>query len=285
MDWVKETKPDTLVMYVSCHRKKTNQLPSMHDDRFILGSDSEQLTKDKFQMMLEDATSGNVKRVILFLDRCYPNGIELNGSKLIQLNACQPTEQSSIITKESIFTKYLIQGLKAGVHKLKGDKDKKLCSTSDYVSISSLMEFTSEQMSTEFTLQGIKAEQHPGLFCKSGASFKEINIAYNNPEEVTVDFHCDAENRTRSLVVDLSEELNILKSELRNEFGKSDNCDVKIRRETYRKENPLDCMTVADILMAFMFGERVIVDFSPAYSYSTQETEPHTSKRQKMEWS
>lgn len=195
------TKIHTLVFYFSGHGKE--------NESFKLGSDENVMTKVDLEGFLESLIKITcVRKVILLLDRCYCPEINLKGSdvKKIQINACAPENEVSARNQESDFTKVLIEGLKSS--SASNCKDK-MSTGGDFISVFDLY---------RYTVKRLKDKQIVPVFSFPTGLNKEqsLEIAYNNSEPVTIDFHYG--DRTESLQLDLFQEMDSLKLDLFTKF-------------------------------------------------------------------
>lgn len=178
---------ETLLIYFSCHGIQGNG--SEGDDcknKFKLCSSGldDIITQDEFEKELESLK--NIK-LLVFLDRCFPPILNFkNRDQIVQINACEKDKKADFNDDGSIFTKYLIQGLKARSEEKKCSADCNSCdkywaNRGDFISVRSLFEYVKDHM------EKVNENLIPDMQQKTGWDC----IAYYTDEVVEVDFTCN----------------------------------------------------------------------------------------------
>jgi hypothetical protein len=176
---------DTLLIYFSCHGGS-----SADGSMFELGKKSEYISFDDFQFELEKLH--RIDRLILFLDRCYPPKVTLANMKFVQINACSKNKKAVLNEEGSLFTKYVIQGLKARSEERECSKNCKHCnsywnSRTEYISICNLYDYVDKHLELKAPKPDWKLESFWG------------NIAFFTDEVVEIEFTYEKKTITISL--------------------------------------------------------------------------------------
>jgi hypothetical protein len=135
---------NTLLIYFSCHGGS-----SADESMFELGKKTEYISLDEFQNELNKLHK--IDRLIIFLDRCFPPKLTFEKRKFVQINACSEDKKAVLNKEGSLFTKYVIQGLKARSEERECTKDCNHCysywsSRTEYVSICSLYDYVNKHL-------------------------------------------------------------------------------------------------------------------------------------------
>jgi hypothetical protein len=136
---------DTLLIYFSCHGGN-----SADGSMFELGKKSEYISLDEFQKELDKLHK--IDRLILFLDRCFPPKVTfLANRKFVQINACSDNKKAVLNEEGSLFTKYVINGLKARSEVRECSKDCNHCysywnSRTEYISVCNLYDYVNKHL-------------------------------------------------------------------------------------------------------------------------------------------
>jgi hypothetical protein len=178
--FAKDENIDTLLVYFSCHGTNGEVLKDCTDrNMFQLGKSSELISLGDFQKEINKLN----KKVILFLDRCFPPMVEFkdNIKEFIQINACSEGQNAVFTDKGSLFTQCVIQGLKARSEKEECSKDCEHCLSywekrTEYISIESLSKYVN---------QHVKLKAH---LPKKHVKITEFDIAFFTEDVVNIDF-------------------------------------------------------------------------------------------------
>ncbi|XP_053375941.1 uncharacterized protein LOC123534174 isoform X2 [Mercenaria mercenaria] len=254
----KESEIDTLLIYYSCHGE--NLMDESQSNVFKLGSASDNIRLDEFEEELD--CLGNIDKLIIVLDRCYPPKIKTKKRKqIIQINACHEEQEAKMTDEGSIFTKYFIQGLKA-----KSDKKKCLsgcehCVTywsniSDFISATPLFDYVRDHMSEYDDSQPVGV-----------TPLEWRNIAFYTHEKVEIDFTWQRDDQSdkvqREIPLEYLQTLNQLEEKLCKVFRRdTSTTKVKIQKDTFRnKERFQDCDTLEKVMSAWVNRQPLTVKF------------------------
>ncbi|XP_060554325.1 uncharacterized protein LOC132715351 [Ruditapes philippinarum] len=232
---------DTLLIYFSCHGGS-----STDGNMFELGKKSEYISLDEFQKELDKLHK--IDRLILFLDRCFPPKVTLEKRKFVQINACSEDKKAVLNEEGSLFTKYVIQGLKGRSEERECSKDCKHCdcfwnSRTEYVSICSLYDYVNKHLELKAPQPDWKLE-----------SFGE-NIAFFTDEVVKIEFSSKDAGITIPLSLGCLKNMDMVKQEILLAFKVDTNTHkVKIRRDTFRNDQQVDdeCTTLEQVMEAWV---------------------------------
>jgi hypothetical protein len=134
---------DTLLIYFSCHGES-----SAEGNMFHLGK-KEYISSDDFQKELDKLKE--IDQLIIFLDRCFPPMVKFTDRKFIQINACSDKDAAVLKEEGSLFTKYVIQGLKARSEERECSKDCQHCvdywkPKTEYISVFALFDYVNNHL-------------------------------------------------------------------------------------------------------------------------------------------
>ncbi|XP_053391204.1 uncharacterized protein LOC128554016 isoform X2 [Mercenaria mercenaria] len=259
-----ETEIDTLLIYFSCHdASNMGTGDAKNHNVFRFGSASDNITLDQFEDELESLE--NIDKLIIFLDRCFPPLVRFKkrDRKFIQINACKQDEMADITDSGSVFTKYLIQGLKAKSERKKcSDSNCQHCdaywsnsSGSDFISVSSLFDYVKKHM---------EAIQGPLPVPTMQIDFQ--NIAFYTDEEVIIEFTCEEEQKRVPL--EYLQNMELLQDTLYEVFKRDKSTTrVRIQRDTYRKDDRfVNCETLKTVMSAWIHRQPLTVTFETSPS-------------------
>ncbi|XP_053376441.1 uncharacterized protein LOC128547509 [Mercenaria mercenaria] len=247
---------DTLLIYISCHGSKNKGSGDAQNNCFEFGSESIAMTN--FQEELERLV--NVDKLMVVLDRCHPSRIKFqDGRKFIQINACKENEKADITDEGSIFTKYLLQGLKA---KSEGKRCSNNCQScndywakrTDFITVHSLYDYVKNHMKNVSPTIGFELEGDSS------------NIAFYTDDQVLIEFEDCTGKTKKDVPLEYLQEMKQLESKLFKMFEKEARVNkVKILRETYRKENGglEECDTLEKVMSAWVHRQRLKIEFKP----------------------
>ncbi|XP_060595068.1 uncharacterized protein LOC132749356 isoform X2 [Ruditapes philippinarum] len=236
----KDEDIDTLLIYFSCHGGR-----SVGGNMFELGKKSEYVSLDDFQKELQKLHK--IDRLILFLDRCYPPKVTLTNEKFVQINACSKDLKAVLNEEGSLFTKYVIQALKARSEERECSKDCKHCysywnSRTEYVSIYSLYNYVDKHLELKAHRPDWKLE-----------SFRD-NIAFFTDEVVKIEFKKDG-CKPIHLSLGYLKSMDEVKQKIFLAFKVDRNThEVKIRKDTFRNDQQADdeCTTLEQVMDAWV---------------------------------
>lgn len=251
----KNKSDQTLVVYFSCHgetetikSKKEHSHKQKRDNeaetyKFRLGIENDVLELKELESLLNDL---NVKKVILFLDCCKPPEVKLENIKTIQINACRPKDNTSVIACGSLFTRNLIETI---IRKaLKRSKD-------DSITAFTLFKHGSQKME-----YGIKP---PAFYSPGLTEYKDVKIGYRFSEPILATFYFY--NIRRKIPVNRS--MLELERDLFLAFRMDQkNYFLTITRQPTNNHQeqrllPTVCSKIEDVVMAKVLGEDLMVDF------------------------
>ncbi|XP_060595065.1 uncharacterized protein LOC132749353 isoform X2 [Ruditapes philippinarum] len=241
---------DTLLIYFSCHGGS-----SADGSMFELGKKSEYISLVEFQKELHKLHK--IDRLILFLDRCFPPKVTLTNRKFVQINACSKNKKAVLNEEGSLFTKYVIQALKARSEERECSKDCEHCysywsSRTEYVSICSLYDYVNKHLE-------LKAPQ-PDWKLESIWD----NIAFFTDEVVEIEFTFHKEpSEDGGITIPLSlgylKNIDEVKQKILLAFKDLLSVDrkthkVKIRKDTFRNDQQADdeCTTLEQVIEAWV---------------------------------
>jgi hypothetical protein len=142
---------DTLLIYISCHGVNGRLNEYSETNMFRLGKSSELISLNAFEEQLE--TLNKIDKLILFLDRCFPPMVKFKDRqrKFVQINACSEGEPATLKDEGSLFTTYVIQGLKARSEKRECSENCQHCLSywdkrTEYISIDSLFDYVNKHL-------------------------------------------------------------------------------------------------------------------------------------------
>ncbi|XP_060568894.1 uncharacterized protein LOC132727423 [Ruditapes philippinarum] len=258
--FAKDVNIDTLLMYFSCHGadEEVENLEksdpseafksSVQENMFQLGKSSELISLKDFQKEIESLK--NVNKLILFLDRCFPPMIDFKDSQreFIQINACSEGEKAILNDEGSLFTKYVIQGLKARSEKRECSKDCHHCSSywerrTEYISIDNLFDYVNKHLKQKAPT--------PKRHLKSTLN----DIAFFTEDVVHIEFTSKGSQTPVRLPLEYLKNIDEVKLMLLKEFKvDTETHEVKIEKDIFRNDQEADdeCKTLEHVMEAWI---------------------------------
>ncbi|XP_053375946.1 uncharacterized protein LOC123534516 [Mercenaria mercenaria] len=245
---------DTLLIYFSCHGAKNKGSGDAENNCFELGSESIAMTTFQKELKRLD----NIDKLVIVLDRCHPSRIKFqDGRKFIQINACKENQKADITDEGSIFTKYLVQGLKANSEGKRCADNCQCCNDywakrTDFITVQSLYDYVKHHMR--------KVSPTIALDLQGDSS----NIAFYTDDQVLIEFE-DCTGTKKDVPLEYLQNIEQLESKLFKMFEKEDKVNkVRILRHTYRKEKDLEeCDTLEKVMSAWVHRQPLKVKFEP----------------------
>ncbi|XP_053379713.1 uncharacterized protein LOC128548550 isoform X2 [Mercenaria mercenaria] len=264
---------ETLIIYISCHGKKDDAKGTF---TFEL-SKSKGITLNEFQNALETQLK-QLTKVMVFFDCCNPPKISLEGTKVVQINACGSDQRAYAITKDaSCFTTFLVQGLTAyAVGNPCGTSGCKKCKEywhhrTDYVTVGNLIRYINGHMDVNQTAKIHMIE----------GTHDDINIAYYTDEEMQIKFtETDSKDTADGNEIELQLEffktMKKIKEELRRRFDKhKSDYNVTIKSGTFRKDVEFkECNSIEKVILAWVYRLPLYVTFKKPVEPEQPEATP-----------
>ncbi|XP_060604637.1 uncharacterized protein LOC132757385 [Ruditapes philippinarum] len=254
-DFAKNEDIDTLLIYISCHGDNGKDKESSERNMFRLGKSSEYISLVAFEEQLE--TLNKIDKLIIFLDRCFPPMVEFKDRNrdFVQINACSEGEKAILKDEGSLFTTYVIQGLKARSEKRECSKDCEHCFSywnkrTEYISIDSLFDYVNKHLKQKAPT----SKRH-----LKGTLY---DIAFFTEEMVHIEF--TSKDKTIRLQLEYLKNIDEVKGMLLKEFEvDTETHMVKIEKDIFRNDQEADdeCKTLEQVMEAWVNRFPLLVSF------------------------
>jgi hypothetical protein len=155
----------------------------------------------------------NIEKLIIILDRCYPPLVRFKNRDrvYVQINSCMPTQKAEMDSNGSIFTRYLIGGLKAKSERIICPDTCQPCNdywskSKNFITVHNLFDYIKCHLREQTPIYTQNFYNH------------DNNIAFYTGTRVELQF--SHKNTSKSIPLDYLKDMKELKKKLKEEFGR-----------------------------------------------------------------
>ncbi|XP_053379634.1 uncharacterized protein LOC128548534 isoform X2 [Mercenaria mercenaria] len=268
----------TLIIYITCHGENRNDTKDNFNFRL---SETDTVTLKEFEDALGQCKEklDQLNKVMLFFDCCHPpEEVNIKGiakANVIQLNACEDYQKAHSTNEGSIFTKFLIQGLKAKAEgSTCGENECTSCKKywdlrTDYVTVERLLEYINDHIDTR---------QRPRLLFSG--NHDDFKIAFYTGEEVVIEFTVVNSEEKQTIKLKHFKDMEQIETQLYEKFHRNkDDFDIVITSRTFRTDNTTEiCSSAEKVVLAWVNRQPIQVSFKPkCKANSTADTGTSTT--------